>query len=622
MIDHKRIIECAKLSKVICWDVEYQASDYGYHVRDFDLHGCGFSTICDGEIVAEYYTDRSIIQEIIDECFTEDIHCVAHFGQSDIAAAMQAGYKIPDKFLIDDTILILNLLDENMDDYGLKKVAKKLYNIDMVEYREAAKDGLNTQKFYEYGKLDVMVELKIFCDYYEELEKSPSFQLYREVLCPSIRTFADVMQVGVQWDIDYGRELYLKILPKIEKVEKSIYSAIGKLNIGSTQQLSNRLFRDLGYSPDGLDLTATGKVSLNDKALEKIAKKIPACRDILTWRRLKKVLSTYLTPYMERMSHGGCVSGMYSLHSDTGRTRCSGENIQNVPTEFDSPEMKEIVIRKGFVPRKGKKMLVADFAGIELRGAATICPEPFFQQAFRHYKCRICGAEGESNNILHNCPSCGVFENEKEGFWHGADLHSMTRDEIPALNGSRADAKAVNFAIIYLASGWTLHQQHSHLSADQWQVIIDQYMSRLKGVQAYHKRQEEIYKSGKPSYDIFGRRRFVKLPKKTADAKKYRSEYKRGLNQIVNQPIQGPCSSAFTQIAMNKLRKVWIDKGWWKTKAMILAMIHDEIVSEADEDIIEEARVDLRDAMESCEVFLDVPIRSEARVVSNWYEGK
>jgi DNA polymerase I-like protein with 3'-5' exonuclease and polymerase domains len=296
--------------------------------------------------------------------------------------------------------------------------------------------------------------------------------------------------------------------------------------------------------------------------------------------------------------------------------------MQTVPKKFDSPEMKEIEIRKGFVPRKRKKMLVADFAGVELRGAATICPEPFFQQAFRHYHCRICGAEGESNTILHNCPSCGVFENEKEGFWHGADLHSMTRDEIPALNGNRNDAKAVNFAIIYLASGWTLHQQHPHLSADQWQVIIDQYMSRLKGVQAYHKRQEEIYKSGKPSYDIFGRRRFVKLPKKTADAKKYRSEYKRGLNQIVNQPIQGPCSSAFTQIAMNKLRKVWIDKGWWKTKAMILAMIHDEIVSEADEDIIEEARVDLRDAMESCEVFLDVPVRSEARVVANWYEGK
>lgn len=620
-IEVDQIINCAKQSKVLTYDIEYKASDHGYRVKDFDIHGCGFSTICHGEIIAEYYTKREDIQRLIDECFTQDIHCIAHYSQSDIAGLMAAGYRVPENFLIEDTILILALLDENKKSYGLKQLAKTLYGVQMDEYKEAAKDGLDTERFYKYGKLDVMIELKIFCDNYDAIKESPAFQVYRE-LCRSLRTFADMMTTGMLWDNQFGYEMYLKIVPKIERIEKKIYAAIGKINLASTKQLANRLFRDLGYSTDGLEVSKkTNTVSLGKKNFAKMAKRYKVCQDIITWRSLKKILSTYLAPYMEDMQVYGAVCGNYSLHSNTGRSRCSDRNLQNVPTEFPNPELSDFKIRKGFIARPGKKMLVADFAGLELRVGATVCHEPFFQDAFRRYKCKVCGSEGESNTILHSCPDCGAKEDEKNGFWHGADLHSRTRDSIPALNGDRKAAKAINFAIIYLAGPYRLHAENPHISVDDWDLIIRQYLERLPGVRAYHKKQESLYMNKKESRDIFGRRRYVPLPRKTGDPREYKKMYKAGLNQIVNQPIQGP-GSMLTFIAQNNLRDRWINKGWWKTKAMIINSVHDEIVCEADEDIHEEAAADLTAMMEACERFLDVPLRAECKIVDNWGDAK
>lgn len=620
MIECSELIKCAKRSRVLTYDIEYIANDFGYSIKDFDIHGCGFATLCDNEIIAEYYTDRESIQRIIDECFTMDIHCVAHFSQSDIAGLLSAGYKVPDHFLIDDTILILSLLDENRQSYGLKKLAKDLYGVEMDEYKEAASGGLDSPRFMKYGKLDVMVELKIFCDFYEQLVESPAYDLYRNHLMPSIRTFADLMQTGCIWDIKHGHDMYLKIVPRIQDLEKRIYSKIGKLNLGSTQQLANRLFRDLGYSSDGLTVSRkTGKVSLDKKNLEALAKRHKVCRDIITWRSLNKMLSTYLSPYMNRMVSCGKVTGMYSLHSDTGRTRCSGENLQNVPTGFKNPDMRDLVIRDGFIARPGKKLIVSDFAGLELRVAATVCQERFFQDAFRKYSCKTCGCTGESNIMLHVCPECG--ESDESAFVHGADLHSMTRDSIAALKGDRQAAKVINFSIIYLAGKYKLAGEYPSLSPDEWQEIIDEYMGRLKGVKRYHLRQERLYREGKESIDIFGRRRYVPKPKRIADKVAYMKLYKRGLNQIVNQPIQGPAAT-LTQIAQNDLRAKWISGGLWKSRAMIINSVHDEIVCEVDEDLVDLCVLDVRDAMEGCQRFLDVPLKAEPKVVTKWSEAK
>lgn len=620
MIPYQQIIECAKESKVLCFDIEYSASEFGFHTPGFDLHGCGFATICNGEIVADYYQDREEIQEIINECFNMEIHCIAHFSQTDIAGLLAAGYYVPDYFLLDDTILILSLLDENRQSYGLKQLAKSLYGIEMEDYNTAASEGLDSERFYKYGKLDVMIELKLFCDHYEQLKESPTYELYREHLTVSIRTFADIMLHGMYWDEDYGRELFLKIVPRIRNLEEKIYASIGRLNLGSTKQLARRLFVDLGYSTEGLPLSKTTKaVSVNAASMVILAKRNKVCKDIVTWRSLKKILSTYITSYMTKMKQCGKVYGTFSIHSDTGRTRCSDSNCQNVPTKMEGEFLDDLEIRKGFVPRPGKIMAVADFAGLELRGAATVTQEPMFQNAFRQYTCKVCGTEGESNTILHNCPECGVFEDENEGFWHGLDLHSKTRDEIEALNGDRKAAKAANFQIIYLATAWTMHNAHPALSVEEWDVIIREYLRNRPNLVKYHKHQENLFRNGKPSYDIFGRRRFVKPPKKTGDVKKYKSEYKRGLNMIVNAGIQSPCA-AITQMAQNTLRETWIKKGWWKTKAIIINSVHDEIITEFDEDIKEQAIKDLQWSMESQEKYLDCPLRAQPSIVNSWAE--
>lgn len=619
MIDHKDLIACAKSSKVLTFDIEYKATEFGYHAPGFDIHGCGFATICDGSIISEYYKDRAIIQELIDECFTMDIHCIAHYAQSDIAGLIAAGYRVPDHFLLDDTILILSLLDENRKSYGLKQIARSVYKVDMEDYNEAASDGLDSERFYKYGKLDVQVELKIFCDNYDDLKNSPAYDLYRNHLTPSLRTYADIMLSGMYWDRDYGRDLYLKIVPKIQQLEKRIFASIGKINLGSTTQLANRLFRDLGYSTEGLALTATGKIGLGAKNMKILASKNKVCADIVTWRSLNKLLSTYLLDFMNKMQHTGKVFANFSIHSATGRTRSSDSNLQNVPTKFKNPMLSDLTLRKGFSCPPGKSIIIADFAGLELRVGATVCQEPFFQHAFRKYRCPVCGSEGESRTILHKCPHCGAVENEKAGFWHGADLHAMTRDEIPELNGDRQLAKTINFSILFLASPYRLHKENPQLSVDEWDAIITAYFKRLPGVRRYHRNQEQLYMNGKASIDIFGRRRFLPLPKKRGDLKEYKRAYKHGLNQIVNQPIQGP-GATLTQIAQNDLRKLWLGKGWWRTKAVINCSVHDEIVVTCDEVLAEQAKDDLQSCMENCERFLDVPLRADAKICKTWNE--
>jgi DNA polymerase I-like protein with 3'-5' exonuclease and polymerase domains len=634
VISHTTMIQGAKESKLLCYDIEYQADRFGPKKPDFDLHGCGFSTVIDGSIACEYYTDRAIIQEIIDSCFNDEIHCIAHNSQSDLVAFLSAGYRIPDHFMIDDTLVIMSLLDENRKSFGLKQLAKSLYKIDMIDYKTASKGGLDTQIFYEYGKRDVQIELKIFCDFYPKLKASPTYKLYREHLMPSIRTFTDISHFGMRWDQKFGKELYLRIIPRIQKLESEIYKKIGKTNLDSPDQLANRLFRDLGYSTEGLEVSRkTGKVSTGAKNLTKLAKTKPICASIITLRSLKKIISTYLTSYAESQQVCGKVSGSFFIHSKTGRTRCTDDNLQNVPTEYDqdNPFLKDIKLRDGFVCPDGWGMCVTDFAALELRVGATVCQEKFFQDVFRGYHCKVCGAKGKSNTILHACPKCGVFESEKTGFWHGQDLHNKTRDEIPQLNGDRHASKTINFAILYLAGGWQLNSQYPAISVEDWEDIKEAFMARLPSVKKYHLTQKKLFEEGKTSWDMFGRRRFCPYPKqpkvfKTEEEnkqakKKYRSECKGGWNEIVNQPIQGP-AAVFTQIAQNTFRAEMIKEGLWGNSVRIVNSVHDEIVTIFKHGLEKIASERIQYHMESCERFLDVPLRANPKIVTCWGDAK
>jgi len=583
--------------------------------EEFDIHGCGFATIEDGKIINEYYTDREDIQAIIDAAFDGEVECIAHNSQFDLKILKRAGYTYSDP-LIRDTIVLLNLYDENMMSYGLKDLVPSIYNKEMVDYKTASAGGLDTEEFYQYGKDDVYWELRLYLDFRPKVKAKGCWDLYL-VLMKSILVFSDIMYTGMKWDIERARKLYLDLLSRSIKLEKEIHRKIGKINISSDDQLRNRFFRDLGYDSTGLNLTDKGKIQLNDESMTKLSKKYKVCKLILEYRKIKKLIGTYVQPLTHEAatSFDGRVHGSYSVHSDSGRTRCSDHNLQNVPTEYKDERFESLYgvnVRECFIAEEGRGLIVADHSQLELRTAAHETQDPSFLEAYLSYKCP-CGAEGKSKKLLRTCPKCGAEENEKEGFWHGLDLHTDTANAIEMLNGDRQAAKTCNFLLIYNGSAGRLHFSQKHIPMDVCERIKDEYLRKRPGVTRNIKRVEKLYQNNMPVMGLLGRQRRIPPEEKA----RY---YKGGLNKLNNFPMQW-AGALIIQMGQIKFRNLMKKKGWWLTKVFLVNSIHDEIVVECDLDIIEEVAIDLRDCMEQC-IQLRVPLRADPKIVANWADGK
>jgi len=607
------MIKVATDSKLLCFDVEHESTTK-WSLPNFDIHGCGFSSFKDGKIISEYYTSREDIQKILTNCFVGDIEVIAHNASFDLNCLKSAGYVFQDP-LIRDTIVLLNLYDENMQSYGLKDVVPEIYGEKMSSYKEASAAGLDTQAFYDYGKDDVYWELRIYLDYRPKVKKKGCWELFT-VLMKSLLVFTDISYYGMLWDVDQARPLYIKLLAAKTRIEKSIFKKIGKLNISSPGQLKKRLFYELGYSPKGLvENRNTGKVALDEANLVILSKRYAVCKLIISYRKVAKLISTYIEPLTteESVSKDGRVHGNFYLHSNTGRTRSSDHNLQNVPTEYSEPELAGINIRKAFVAGKGKKLIVSDYSQLELRLAGHITADKGFMDAYLNYSCP-CGAKGAANRILRNCPSCGAKENESGGFWHGQDLHQATTDSIPQMNGDRKAGKVANLAIIYNAKAYRLHTQYPKISQDVWEDIVRGFLRKYSGVDRFLKSVTRSYRAKQPVMSLLGRQRNI-----TDDARKERSE-KLNLNQLNNFPGQA-AGAIIIQLAQIKLRNRWKKKGWWIDKAMIINSIHDEIVIEADLDILDEAKEDVRECMENC-ITLKVPLRADPVIASSWGDAK
>ena len=614
-IPAQQMVAAIKDSKVCCFDVEHDAS-MSWQYEGFALHGCGFASVEDGQIINEYYTDREDIQTLLDASFDGEVECVAHNIQFDLKCLKRDGYLF-DEPLCRDTMVLLNLFDENLPSYGLKDLIPSIYGHDMPDYKTASSGGLDSDEFYKYGKDDVYWELRLFLDYKPKVKRKGCWELY-EVLMKSVLVFCDIMYTGMKWDIEQARQLYVTLLSRSIKVEKQIHAKIGKINISSDDQLRSRFFRDLGYASKGLSLTDSGKICLNEASMNKLAKKYPVCKLIVEYRKINKLIGTYIQPLTEEASKSfdGRVHGNYSIHSDSGRTRCSDHNLQNVPTKYTDesyPSLYGVEVRRGFVVEEGRGMIVADHSQLELRTAAHVTGDETFVNAYTKYECKICGCEGKSLELLRTCPKCGVYENEKEGFWHGLDLHTGTANNIPKLGGDRSAAKTANFAIIYNAGGFRLHEQYNKLSVDEWEDVKEDYFRKHRGVQKNIKEIEKIYHNNGAVIGLLGRRRQIPVEEK----QRY---WKGGLNKLINFPMQW-AGSLIVQMGQIKFRNVMKKKGWWMTKAWLINEIHDELIVEADLDILDEVLIDLRDSMEKC-IKLRVPLRADPKIVKCWADGK
>jgi DNA polymerase I len=607
----------AKRCGVFAFDVEHSPSvDCSSPLFEENFWGVGLATFRGDEILASFYRDLDAVGRIMTAL--DDCEAVAYNGKYDMKCLKALGMPCAYPANLFDPMVAVNLLEDSRrpNQLGLKIVVKDYYKYEMAVFKDASSHGPDSKEFSRYAVDDVVWEIILWKDLKPKLVAQKLDNLFYKILMPVSRVFADMEFIGMRWDSNVARELLLKFADMREHIRKEIIEQIGELNLNSGDQIATRLFEDLGYSSRGIEMTKSGsRFSTDSKAMATLAKKYPVCDKIVKYRMCEKMLGTYIEPLTRRALEDPLsrIHPTYWLVSSTGRTRCEKPNLQNLPA-YMPEEFGDISIRKCFVPESGRKLIVADLSQIELRLMAHISKDEKFLSAYVGWECKSCNSSGvESDHILHSCPLCGVEENEKEGFWHGLDLHSMTANTVSALKGNRQAGKQANFALIYLAQPRRMNEAYPDMSIGEWEEAIDQFMETYSGIRMWHVQSEYKLKAGGVAVDIFGRKRRI-------SRRDVRSNFKHALNQFVNFPVQSS-ACAYIELCLVRLRESLIERGIWLNGVWPVNFVHDEIVLEVDDDLVEEVSSITLDMLENS-VKLCVPIRADLKVVSDWGAAK
>lgn len=409
-----------------------------------------------------------------------------------------------------------------------------------------------------------------------KFQESISEKLYREIELPLAGVLADMEEAGFCIDMqglaDYGE----KLKEEADTLAERIYFLAGEeFNINSPKQLGNILFEKLKL-PSGKK-TKTG-YSTNAEILEKLSSKHPIVSDILDYRQLTKLIGTYVVGLLKLATEEGRIhTNFKQTGTATGRLSSAEPNLQNIPVRTDAGRE----LRKFFLPRKGYKLISADYSQIELRLLACIANDEAMLSAF------------ESGIDIHTSTASAVF---------GVPIDMVT----PIL---RKRAKAVNFGIVYGIGEYSLSQDLD-ITVKQAKEYIESYLASYPGVSAYL-RDIVKYATENGSVDtLYGRTRYIpEIQSKNGVMRKF------GERVAMNSPIQGSAADII-KIAMLNVSKHLNESD---IDAKLILQVHDELIIEARADQAEEAALILKEEMENA-VQLPIPLTVDLSIGDRWYE--
>ena len=372
----------------------------------------------------------------------------------------------------------------------------------------------------------------------------------------------------------YGQQLTGRIL----ELEQMIYDAAGEtFNINSPKQLGVILFEKLQL-PHGKK-TKTGYSTAAD-VLEKLAPDYPIVSEILEYRQMTKLKSTYADGLAGYIAADDRIHGKFhQTITATGRISSTEPNLQNIPIRMELGRL----IRKVFVPDPGFVFLDADYSQIELRVLAHLSDDEKLIQAYRDAQ------------DIHTITASEVF-------------HVKPEEVTPLL---RRNAKAVNFGIVYGISSFGLSQDLS-ITRKEAQEYIEQYFKTYPGIKRFLDRTvEDARKTGYVT-TMFGRRRPV--PELKSSNFMQRSF---GERVAMNAPIQGTAADII-KIAMNRVNE-WLHSHHMKSR--LILQVHDELLVETAEDELEQVRdMMVREMQHTAD--MKVRLEVDIHAGTNWYEAK
>ena len=436
----------------------------------------------------------------------------------------------------------------------------------------------NDEKAINYFAMESYVAVHSGENILKKLSELGLDDLYKNIEMPLIYSLAKMENIGVRVDEERLKKYANTLLEKIDKLEESIISKAGEnFNINSPKQLGEILFGKLKLS--GGKKTKTGYSTAAD-VLEKLAPEHEIIRDILEYRQLTKLNSTYATGLAGYIREDGRIHGTFNQTiTATGRISSTEPNLQNIPvrTEMGSK------IRDIFVPKPGYVFVDADYSQIELRVLASL--------------------SGDEKLI--------------ESYHSAADIHAATASQVfhvpleevtPEL---RRNAKAVNFGVVYGISAFGLSEDLS-ISRKEALDYINNYFKIYGGVKKFLDKQVADAKEKGFVKTMFGRIR--PIPEIKSSNFMTRSF---GDRVAMNSPIQGSAADIM-KISMLKVDEALKESGY---DANIVLQIHDELLIEVREDQAEKVSKLVEKTMKEA-VSLKVPLEVDAHIGKTWLEAK
>ena len=405
--------------------------------------------------------------------------------------------------------------------------------------------------------------------------------LFYNIEMPLVRVLAKMESNGIKIDIEGLKQISEEQAKDISNIENSIYEIAGtSFNIGSPKQLGEILFEKLNIKAPAKK-TKTGQYPTGEEVLQKIINENPIVQQILDYRSLTKLKSTYVDALPSLVNpHDGLIHTSFNQAvTATGRLSSNNPNLQNIPVRTD----KGREIRKAFVPRDNNHILLAaDYSQIELRIIAHLSGDQAMQSAFR---------EGLD---IHADTAARVY---------GVDIKDVTSE-------MRRNAKAVNFGIIYGMSAFGLAERLK-ISRSEASEIIKNYFREYVGIQEYIDKQVAFAKECGYVETMLGRRRYLRDINSGNSVVRNFAE-----RNAINAPIQGS-SADMIKIAMTN---IYNEMKLRDLKSKMILQVHDELVFDVCKNELDVLSELVTDKMINA-LRLDIPVIVNINTGNNWLEA-
>jgi DNA polymerase-1 len=437
------------------------------------------------------------------------------------------------------------------------------------------------EKIKEYAAEDADITLQLRTVFEPKIKEVEAEDLLHKIENPLIYVLADIEHEGVKIDHETLKDFSKLLETDIAALEKTVFEKAGvRFNVASPKQLGEVLFEKLMLDPKAKK-TKTGQYQTGEDVLLALAAKSDIVRDILDFRQLQKLKSTYVDalPTMVNPKTGRVHTSYNQAVAATGRLSSNNPNLQNIPIRTERGRE----VRKAFIPRDENHSIVsADYSQIELRIIAEISKDPNMRQAFI------------DNIDIHTATAAKVY---------GISIENVDSTQ-------RRNAKAVNFGIIYGQSAFGL-SQNLGIPRKEAAEIIENYFAQYPGIKQYMADTMNFARENGYVTTLMGRRRYLRDINSANQTVRGFAE-----RNAINAPIQGSAADMI-KIAMINIHREFKAL---KLDARMTMQVHDELVFDVPNHEIEIVKPIILDKMKTA-IKTEVPIMVEIGTGLNWLEA-